>query len=154
VVAALRRRGPRIDLLINDSVLLHPRGGTLRVVGADFPQDPRGRHSLPHAQEDATLRAFADQAFSDAKPGETVLALSHHPDFFPFAASHGAALTLAGHHHGGQVRLFGRPLRAYAYLHGPYRLGDAHLDVTAGVGHWLPVRIGVPREIVIVTLRG
>jgi len=83
-----------------------------------------------------------------------VLALSHHPDFFPFAASHGAALTLAGHHHGGQVRLFGRPLRAYTYLHGPYRLGDAHLDVTAGVGHWLPVRIGVPREIVIVTLRG
>jgi predicted MPP superfamily phosphohydrolase len=27
------------------------------------------------------------------------------------------------------------------------------MDVSAGFGHWLPIRFGVPREIVILTLR-
>ena len=81
------------------------------------------------------------------------MALSHHPDFFAFAAARGAVLTLASHTHGGQVALFGRPLiAAYYYMHGPYTLGTSHLDVSAGVGHWLPLRVSVPREVVIVTL--
>lgn len=63
-------------------------------------------------------------------------------------------LTLASHTHGGQVAFFGRPLiMAYDYMKGPYQLGNSHLDVSAGVGHWFPLRIGVRREIVVVTLR-
>ena len=38
-------------------------------------------------------------------------------------------------------------------LQGLYQRGDSYLDVSAGFGHWLPLRFGVPREIVIVTLR-
>ena len=64
-------------------------------------------------------------------------------------------LTLSSHTHGRQVRLFGRPvIIAYDYMHGSYQEGNAYLDVNSGLGHWLPLRIGVPREVSIVTLRG
>jgi predicted MPP superfamily phosphohydrolase len=100
------------------------------------------------------MSAQADAAFTGLTRDETILALSHHPAFFPFAASHGAQLTLASHTHGGQLRLFGHPvIDVYPYLQGLYQEGDAYLDVSAGFGHWLPIRFGVPREIVIVTLR-
>jgi hypothetical protein len=154
VVTAVRRRAPRLTLLVNGSVVIPHRGGSVRVVGADYPLDARGGHVLPRPQQDAAMRDFAARAFAGATPGETIIALSHHPEFFRAAAARGAVLTLASHTHGGHVRFGGRPLIvAYDYMHGPYRRGDAHLDVSAGVGHWLPLRIGVPREIVIVTLR-
>ncbi|MGZ8379546.1 MAG: metallophosphoesterase [Gemmatirosa sp.] len=154
VVTAVRRRAPRLTLLVDGSVVIPHRGGRVRVVGADYPLDARGGHVLPRPQQDAAMREFAARAFAGATPGETIIALSHHPEFFRIAAARGAVLTLASHTHGGHVRFRGRPLIApYDYMHGPHRRGDAHLDVSAGVGHWLPLRIGVPREIVIVTLR-
>ena len=154
VVTAMRRRASQLTLLVNGSVVIPHRGGRVRVVGADYPLDASGGHVLPRPQQDAAMRDFAARAFAGATPGETIIALSHHPEFFRIAAARGAVLTLASHTHGGQVRFGGRPLIvAYDYIHGPYRRGDAHLDVSAGVGHWLPLRIGVPREIVIVTLR-
>lgn len=154
VVAALRRRNPRIQLLVNEGLTVSPRGTPLRVVGVDYAMAPHGGHMLPRAEQDAAMRGFAEQAFAGSPPGETIVALSHHPEFFPIAARNGAALTLASHTHGGQVSFFGRPLIvAYDYMQGLYREGSAYLDVSAGVGHWLPVRIGVPREIAVITLR-
>ena len=100
------------------------------------------------------MSAQADAAFAGLPKGETILALSHHPAFFDFAAAHGAQLTLASHTHGGQLRLLPLPRSMdYRYLQGLYRRGDSYVDVSAGFGHWLPIRFGVPREIVIVTLR-
>ena len=154
VVAALRARNPRVQVLINNSVVVHPRGVPLRVAGVDYPLASDGRHMLPRDEQDAAMRGFADLAFAEASPGDTLIALSHHPEFFPIAAARGAVLTLSSHTHGGQVRLFGQPvIAAYDYMHGIYRDGAAFLDVSSGLGHWLPLRIGVPREISIITLR-
>jgi len=149
VVAALRRRNPRIQVLINNSIQIHPRGVPLRVAGVDYPLAADGRHMLPRDEQDAAMLRFADLAFAQATPGESLVVLSHHPEFFPIAAKRGAMLTLSSHTHGGQVRLF----VAYDYMHGIYRDGNACLDVNSGLGHWLPLRIGVPREVSIVTLR-
>jgi uncharacterized protein len=145
----------RIDLLVNQNIAITHGGATLHIVGVDFPMNPKGDHMLTHAEQNAAMSAQADAAFTGLVKGETILALSHNPAFFPFAAAHGAQLTLASHTHGGQLRLFGRRLviDAYTYLQGPYQRKDAYLDVSAGFGHWLPIRFGVPREIVIVTLR-
>jgi predicted MPP superfamily phosphohydrolase len=154
IVAALKRRNPRIEVLINNSILIHPRGVPLRVAGVDYPLAADGRHMLPRDEQDAAMRRFAQLAFAQAEPGEPLVVLSHHPEFFSIAARHGAMLTLSSHTHGGQVRLFGRPvIVAYDYMHGIYCEGEAYLDVNSGLGHWLPLRIGVPREISIVTLR-
>ena len=154
VLAGYGHHQGRIRLLIDDSMVLDHNGAPLRVVGVDYPMDAGGGHMLPRPQQDARMSESATKAFAAVRAAETVLCISHHPDFFPFAAQHGARLTLAGHTHGGQVKLFGRPvIVAYDHMQGRYRLGKAQLDVSAGFGHWLPLRIGVPRELVIVTLR-
>jgi predicted MPP superfamily phosphohydrolase len=144
----------RISLLVNENVAITRGSATLHIVGVDFPMHPKGGRILSRREPGADMSARADIAFAGLAVGDTILALTHHPAFFPFAAAHGAQLTLASHTHGGQILVFGRPLiDAYPYLHGLYRRGNSYLDVCAGFGHWLPLRFGVPREIVIVTIR-
>jgi len=150
------RHQSRISLLVNKNTAITRDGATLHIVGVDYPMDPiKGGHQLLGPEQSAAMSAQADAAFTGIPNGEMILALSHHPAFFQFAAAHGAQLTLASHTHGGQLRLFSlRPLiDAYPYPQGLFRRGDSYLDVSAGFGHWLPVRFGVPREIVIVTFR-
>jgi predicted MPP superfamily phosphohydrolase len=154
ILAIYGEHRARITLLVNETMDIAHNGAALHIVGVDYPMNPRGGHMLPRPEQNAAMSAQADAAFTGLTQGETILALSHHPAFFAFAAAHGAQLTLASHTHGGQLKLFGRPLiDAYLYLQGLYRRGDAFLDVSAGFGHWFPIRFGVPREIVIVTLR-
>ncbi len=154
ILTIYRAHKARITLLVNETIGITHDGAALQIVGVDYPMNPRGGHMLPRPEQNAAMSAQADAAFTGLTRDETILALSHHPAFFAFAAAHGAQLTLASHTHGGQLRLCGRPLIvAYLYLQGLYRRGDAFLDVSAGFGHWFPIRFGVPREIVIVTLR-
>ena len=153
IVSIYDQHKARISLLVNESTTITHGGATLHIVGVDYPMNPRSGHMSPHPEQNAVMSAQATAAFAGLTPGETILALSHHPAFFPFAAAQGAQLTLASHTHGGQLRLFGHPfIDAYPYLQGLYRRGNSYLDVSAGFGHWLPIRFGVPREIVIVTL--
>ena len=78
------------------------------------------------------------------------LLLAHNPKAFRGAARRGIPLTLAGHTHGGQVRLApaGRvPRRGHS------RDGDSHLYVTTGVGAWFPLRVNCPSEVAMITVR-
>jgi uncharacterized protein len=89
---------------------------------------------------------------TDAAP---VILLAHEPDIFPHVPSR-VALTLSGHTHGGQVRLFGYspmvPSRfGNRFAYGHIVEDDRHLVVSGGLGcSILPVRMGVPPEIVLV----
>jgi len=147
---SLAKRGAPIRLLVDESLVIEHGGERLRVVGVDYPMG--GRNPLVKARR---MRRSAEVAFQGISPGETVLCLSHHPDFFPYAAERGAHLTLAGHTHGGQVALLGIPLFGFVfeYMLGRYKHKDSHLYVSGGTGHWLPFRIGVPAEVTILTLR-
>jgi uncharacterized protein len=147
---SLAERGAPIRLLVDESRVIEHGGARLRVVGVDYPMG--GRNPLMKAQR---MRRSAEVAFQGTSPGETVLCLSHHPSFFPYAAEHGAHLTLAGHTHGGQVALLGIPIFGFVfeYMLGRYKHKDSHLYVSGGTGHWLPFRIGVPAEVSILTLR-
>jgi predicted MPP superfamily phosphohydrolase len=101
------------------------------------------------------MRTSAQRAFADNRPDETVLCLSHHPDFFPLAVEHGARVTLSGHTHGGQVAIFRQPVFRFAfdYMLGRYKRDGAHLYVSGGTGHWMPFRVGVNTEVAVLTLR-
>jgi predicted MPP superfamily phosphohydrolase len=106
--------------------------------------------------------------------------LSHNPNVFPRAGELGIELTLAGHTHGGQVTLEIldqrlTPVRFVTdYIAGLYQRpvsgflraaaseqptptpapGKAHLYVNRGLGTLgMPVRIGAPPEITLLTLR-
>jgi predicted MPP superfamily phosphohydrolase len=92
-------------------------------------------------------------------PGVPLLVLAHEPDIFADLDSR-VSLTLAGHTHGGQVRLpiIGAPVPhscyGQRYLRGHVIENGRHLFVTTGIGTsvW-PVRLGVPPEYVVLTLR-
>ena len=91
---------------------------------------------------------------TDAAP---VILLAHEPDVFA-TMTEPVALTLSGHTHGGQVRIFGYspavPSRfGNRYAYGRVSEGGRDLIVSGGLGtSVLPVRFGVPPEIVEVTL--
>jgi uncharacterized protein len=84
-----------------------------------------------------------------------VILLAHEPDIFPSVPPR-VSLTLSGHTHGGQVRLLGYspmvPSRfGNRYAYGHVVEDDRHLVISGGLGcSILPVRIGVPPEIVMV----
>ena len=63
-------------------------------------------------------------------------------------------LTLSGHTHAGQVRLFSNPLSSLMFTEseGWYHNAEQSLHINTGLGCTLPVRIGVPAEITVITL--
>jgi predicted MPP superfamily phosphohydrolase len=106
-----------------------------------------------------TRRVRLDKAMAGVTDGAPFIVLAHEPDSFP-ALPDRAALMLAGHTHGGQVRLplVGRPVVPSRYgqrYAAGYIVEDGrHLFVTTGVGtSHLPVRFGVPPEIALLSLR-
>jgi predicted MPP superfamily phosphohydrolase len=106
-----------------------------------------------------TRHVRMDKALAGVPDGAPFLVLCHEPDVFPDVPAR-AALTLAGHTHGGQVRL---PLLGslvvpsqygQRYARGHVEEDGRHLFVTSGVGTSIfPVRFGVPPEIALLTLR-
>ncbi len=119
--------------------------GPLRIIGSD--DLTRGSPAVE------AMRRLVNRA----GPGRPIIVLSHEPLFFLWLPPRGA-LLIAGHTHGGQIRL---PLLndwmlddyTWHHLRGLFREGGNTLIVSSGVGTTaLPVRIGVPPEIVEITL--
>jgi len=81
-----------------------------------------------------------EAALRGLTPAIPTILLSHRPEIFPAAAEQGVALTLAGHYHGGQIKL-SLPKRAISVAHlrspypeGLYRIDEACLYVSRGIG--------------------
>ena len=99
------------------------------------------------------------EVLPDAHHGWPILAFTHNPDVFPQIPKR-VALTLAGHTHGGQVRLpFFGTLVVPSQYGSRYARGrvdeDGHtLVVTSGLGtSILPIRFRVRPEVVLLTVR-
>lgn len=88
---------------------------------------------------------------------DPVILLAHEPDIFPDVPAR-VGLTLSGHTHGGQVRLFGWspvPNSRYGnrYVYGRVAEEGRHLVVSGGLGcSILPVRFGVTPEVTVVDI--
>jgi len=117
---------------------------TLNLAGVDY--QPSRKPYLVGAE-----RMIAPKAFN--------ILLSHNPDVFPVAARQGYQLTIAGHTHGGQIRveILHKDLniaRFYTpYFDGLYRRDGAAVFVSRGIGTiGLPVRLGAPPEVNLLRL--
>ena len=134
----------RIPLLRNAHRVIHTPEGSFAVAGID---------DLQAGQPD--LKAALD----GLAPGIPTILLSHRPEIFPEAAERGVALTLAGHYHGGQIKL-NLPKRAISFAHfrtsypeGLYRLDDSSLYVSSGIGTSLtPIRLNARPEVTLLNL--
>jgi predicted MPP superfamily phosphohydrolase len=140
-----------IPVMENDAVRLVHHGRPFWLLGLGdqiahirAPGHFEGVDDLP-----GTLAKVVDDA--------PVILLAHEPDIFVEVPER-ISLTLAGHTHGGQIRLFGyspvvpsRYGNRFAYGHIVER--GRHMIVSGGLGCSIaPVRLGVPPEIVLVRL--
>jgi predicted MPP superfamily phosphohydrolase len=131
----------RIPLLLNTHQVIQTERGPFAVAGID---DLRAG--------DPDLEA----ALRGIDSGIPTLLLSHRPEIFPEAAAYGIPLTLAGHYHGGQVKLSlpGEEI-SLAHLRTPYpeglyRIDACRLYVSSGIGTtFTPVRLNAPPEVTL-----
>lgn len=135
---ALRSAG--VTVLHNEGVRVRKNDQTVWIAGCD-----------------SAWAGHADMAsaMQGRRPGEACLGLIHEPDLAFEAESQGADLILAGHTHGGQIKLplIGAPytLRMdprIAIASGFQRVEEGLLHITAGLGHTIPLRLGCPPEVV------
>jgi uncharacterized protein len=130
-------------------VVLENQTAEMRLGGCEFWIAGLGDLWEGHPKVGATFAAIDDDA--------PVVALTHNPDLFPRIPAR-ATLTVAGHTHGGQVRLpfVGTPVvpARQRYVSGTIVENGKTLFVSPGIGtSILPVRFGVPPEISRLTLR-
>lgn len=96
-----------------------------------------------------------ERARAQLRPGDPELLLCHDPGRAAGLARPGCAAILAGHTHGGQVVLPLLPPLGTPHPGDRVELGTTTLVVSRGLGVLgVPLRIGAPAELVLVTLTG
>ena len=142
----------RIPLLENNAVLLGAADQRFWLAGIG--------DQLAHWIAPGRFRGIDDLpgALAQIRTDDPVLLLVHEPDIFP-KIPRSVALTLAGHTHGGQIRLplvwplFVPSQYGARFAYGHIIEDDRHLIVSGGLGtSFIPARFGVPPEIVHITL--
>jgi predicted MPP superfamily phosphohydrolase len=158
-------------LLRAANAVIEHNGGRFNLLGVDYQRDHMvsGEHSSPEQM----LREIEPLIRRDMPN----ILLSHNPNSFRRAADLGIELSLAGHTHGGQVKfeivdhsvtparlitpfvagLYHLPMPTNGHTPGgpaTYGAQNAALYVNRGLGTFgFPVRLGVPPEITLLTLR-
>lgn len=143
-----------IPVYENDVVRLTRNGRPFWLAGLGdqlaYAPSPRYGHAQRFGADDltATLAKVTDDA--------PVILLAHEP-YIAMRVPARVALQLSGHTHGGQVRLFGwspalPPQHGVPLVYGHLRL-KCDVIISGGLGcSIMPIRVGMPPEIVEVTL--
>lgn len=141
--------------LLNDSVQINQ---SVILSGLDIDRKyykKINRIFYPPMQMKQDLATIPEECFN--------IVLAHNPRFFSTYAQSGADLFLAGHYHGGAVRLFGGKVGVVSpqfrmfpkYSRGMYEKQDAKMIVSAGCGsHKVNLRINNKPEVVVIDIHG
>ncbi len=156
VGSALAKNGYKV--LENEAVAIEKNGQKIRLLGLKD-------HLTVTRWE--TFQQDAKNSLAKIEDKGDIIVLEHSPDVLPeinndnFQLSKDFKLMLAGHTHGGQVWLpiLGTPIVPSSYGQ-KYSYGEivergVHLFVTTGIGtSVMPVRLMMPPEIAVLTIRG
>ncbi|CAN5620096.1 hypothetical protein BH23GEM8_BH23GEM8_06630 [soil metagenome] len=155
VEAAVRRTldAAGIRVLTNDAVAFERNGDTAWIAGL---------------APDLDQRSIADQEFIVATAGGpiTPILLTHSPMYAARASAGRHSAIIAGNTFCGSVEVPGTPRLAWyeneampgmsiPEVERLYRIRNNTLFITCGIGYsFIPVRLGAPPEVAIITLRG
>jgi len=168
------------QLLRNQSYLIHRDSAYLQIIGVDNTScQGQGFQTISRGDLSAAITSLSQEPGTKSqdisvttKQTEVIslyslflapeskimqILLSHDPSHWrgEVVQQTDIPLTLSGHTHAGQVRLFGYPLSSIMFTEseGWYHIADQSLHINTGLGCTLPVRIGVPAEITVITLQ-
>jgi predicted MPP superfamily phosphohydrolase len=140
-----------ITMLVNEYVPIERGGARFWLAGLD---DPVAGRPNPEKTIPESIRNI---------PDEPIVLLSHAPDYaddlLKLPSGKAVSLMLAGHSHGGQIRLpwigpLNLPEMGRKYVEGWFRLQNLQLYVNRGLGTVVvPFRFDCPPEITLLTLR-
>ncbi|MGN1263409.1 MAG: metallophosphoesterase [Prevotella sp.] len=125
------------------------RRGADSIVIAGMENDGNGKHFPQKGDVGKTLYGVTDSAF--------VVMLEHDPSAWrrKILPQSNAQLTLSGHTHAMQFEIFGWSPSSFVYNEwgGMYYEGERAINVSTGLGGFIPFRFGIPGEIVVITLK-
>ena len=141
------------QLLRNQSYFIQRDSAYLQIIGVDNTScKGQGFQTISRGDLMKAMRLLGDEAKGD---GMQIL-LTHDPSHWrgEVVPTTDIPLTLSGHTHAGQVRLFGYPMSSLMFTEseGWYHNDGQSLHINTGLGCTLPVRLGVPAEITVITL--
>lgn len=142
-----------VRFLENASCALPGLEGRVRLYGLELPLSYYGFRRPKTGPELTKL-------LGERVPGETALLLAHTPEYRDAYRRWGADLVLAGHLHGGMIRLpligglVGPSGRLFPRCsRGRFRCGETEMLVSSGLGdHGIMLRLGNPRELLLLRL--
>lgn len=167
-----RRRGPvpsrialeaaGIPVYENDAVRLEKDGQAFWIAGlgdqwAFWPRPEDNDEFVRTRKKDYTGVDDMEGTLREVTDDAPVILMAHEPDVFPTVPKR-VSLTLSGHTHGGQFRLFGYspfvPSKfGTRYIYGHIVEENRHLVVSGGLGvSGIPMRLGSASEITVVEL--
>lgn len=132
-------------LLLNENSVIRRNNDSIVVAGMEND----GRKPFP-------AKGDISKAMSGVKPSAFTIMLEHDPTSWRrtiLPKSH-AQLTLSGHTHAMQFSVFGFSPAALVYKEwgGMYNEGTRAINVSTGMGGFIPFRFGASNEIVVITL--
>lgn len=135
------------NLLVNEHSSV--KRGSDSIVIAGMENDGDGKHFPQKGDMAKTLAGVPDNAFT--------IMLEHDPTSWrrKILPHSDVQLTLSGHTHAMQFSLFGWSPSTLVYSEwgGMFYEGARAINVSTGLGGFLPFRFGVPGEVVVITLR-
>ena len=133
-------------LLMNEHTQLRHGGDSIVLAGMEGNEEKDQDHGF----------AIWEKAVEGIPPGMFTIMLAHNPlhwqnYIIPNTDVH---LTLSGHTHGGQVRIFGLSTTNLMFPEddGMYEREGKHLFVSRGLGALIPLRFNVTGEVALLTL--
>ena len=148
------------QLLRNQFDLIQRESAYLQIIGVDNTScQGQGFQTISRGDLNAALqfRGRPTGYSLEAKGNGLQILLTHDPSHWrgEVVPTTDIPLTLSGHTHAGQVRLFGYPLSSLMFTEseGWYHINNQSLHINTGLGCTLPVRFGVPPEITVITLQ-